>query len=71
MRPVWTWRLDEGSCTGCGICRDVCPEEAIRQTRDMGLPEPVPGACTGCGSCVTQCPFDAILILPVSRQDAS
>jgi len=60
----WLWELLPDNCTGCGICRDVCPENAIRMTRDMGLPEPVPDACTGCGRCLSECPFDAISITP-------
>jgi ferredoxin len=56
----WLWQLQENSCTGCGICYDVCPEGAIKMTRDMALPEAIPNACTGCMVCVEACPFDAI-----------
>ena len=59
---VWQWRLRAGECTGCGICADVCPEAAIRMTRDMAYPEPVPSKCVGCMMCPQQCPFDAIAV---------
>ncbi len=56
----WNWKLLENSCTGCGICFDVCDQEAIFMPIEQTLPEPVPDACTGCMSCVDECPFDAI-----------
>ncbi len=60
MEFVWT--LLQQDCTGCGICADVCPEGAIRMTREMSYPEPIPGRCTGCLICVKECPFEAIEI---------
>ncbi len=59
------WKLRERDCTGCGICADVCPEGAIRMTREMAYPEPLPGRCTGCLICVHECPFEAIEVLEV------
>ncbi len=56
----WEWRLIVQNCTGCGICFDVCPEEAIKMTRDMAYPEPVPEKCNGCLICFKECPFDAV-----------
>ena len=56
----WEWLLTRAECTGCGVCADVCPHEAIRMTREMAYPEAVPLACVGCMDCVEQCPFDAI-----------
>ena len=56
------WNLIIENCTGCGICRDVCPEHAIKMSRQMPYPEPIKGKCTGCLDCVTQCPFDAISV---------
>jgi adenylylsulfate reductase subunit B len=56
----WHWRLIEEGCVGCGICRDVCPSQAIDMTREMAYPVPVPDACTGCMTCVEECPVDAI-----------
>jgi len=57
---AWDWKLIVGNCTGCGICADVCPHDALAMTRAMAYPQPVPAACTGCRECVVQCPFDAI-----------
>lgn len=59
----WNWSLLRYNCTGCGICSDVCPEDAISQNRGMSYPEPVLGKCTGCMICLRQCPFDAIKVV--------
>ena len=57
---AWKWELIIQNCTGCGMCSDVCPDKAIRMTRTMAYPEPVPGKCVGCLTCIDECPFDAI-----------
>lgn len=53
--------LDEKSCTGCGICMEVCKEKAI--TLQDYLPVIDPLKCTGCGICATECPCQAISLL--------
>lgn len=57
---AWEWKLIIQNCPGCGICVDVCPEDAIKMTREMAYPEPVPGKCDGCLTCLEECPFDAL-----------
>lgn len=54
----WFAKVDEASCSGCGICRsERCPVEAISiddaATVDTSI-------CIGCGLCVSECPEDAI-----------
>ena len=56
----WHWQLITENCTGCGICFDVCPEEAIDMPRESAYPRTVEGKCVGCLECVQECPFDAI-----------
>ncbi len=67
VRHPWLWSLVRDQCTGCGICADVCPENAVLMTPTMPLPEPLPGRCTGCRTCVMECPFDAIVVETSSR----
>jgi ferredoxin len=58
----WEWILVQVECTGCGICADVCPYDAILMTRAMAYPESRAGQCVGCLLCVEQCPFHAIKV---------
>ena len=43
--------------TGCRVCADVCPHEAIVVRRRVEI-DPVD--CTGCGICVSACPSQAL-----------
>jgi ferredoxin len=62
----WEWKLIERECTGCGICADVCPYDAIHMPRALAYPEARPGRCVGCLLCVEQCPFHAIEVAALS-----
>ena len=53
--------VDPSRCTGCGICQDVCPQDAVRVTRVAAIDVT---RCTGCGTCVMYCPQGAIRLLP-------
>lgn len=49
--------VDESKCTGCGICSEVCPVEAITVDQVAKIDA---ATCIDCGSCVDECPNDAI-----------
>ena len=62
-------RLDKELCTGCGICAQICPKEAIEEHP----PSVVNGrlkkkptididakSCIFCGECVVLCPYKAL-----------
>ena len=48
-------------CNSCGLCREVCPESAIRPTllEPRHLYEIIPEKCTGCGECLDQLEIEA------------
>ncbi|MFW6113470.1 MAG: 4Fe-4S binding protein [Actinomycetota bacterium] len=55
MRMPW---IDKEGCTGCGICVEECPVDAIYMeddTADIDM-----GKCIRCGTCHDICPEDAV-----------
>ena len=54
-------RIDYAICNSCGLCREVCPELAIRPMllEPRHLYEVQPEKCTGCGDCLDYCPAPA------------
>jgi len=64
--------LNAETCTGCGICVEACPEEAIvlglvgaarRGAIDYAAPIDVDEVkCSYCGVCVCMCPFNALTL---------
>ncbi len=51
--------IDSESCTGCGICVEWCPTDAII-LNEQELAQRDEKACFGCGVCSRFCPEDAI-----------
>lgn len=51
-------KIDSEKCTGCGVCVDVCPLEAISLNNRIAVIDE--DTCTECGLCVNECPNDAI-----------
>ena len=51
--------IDQEACTGCGICLDWCPTDAITLNAE-DLAQRDESACLGCGVCSRFCPEEAI-----------
>ncbi len=51
--------IDQDACSGCGVCVERCPTDAI-ELNDDGTAERDENACFGCGICARFCPEEAI-----------
>jgi heterodisulfide reductase subunit A len=53
-------RIDEDRCSGCRICNNLCPYNAIDFIAEAGVSRVNPALCKGCGTCVAACPSQVI-----------
>ena len=51
-------QIDSQKCTGCGVCIQVCPLDAISLNDGIAVIDE--DTCTECGLCVNECPNDAM-----------
>jgi heterodisulfide reductase subunit A len=52
--------IDEARCSGCRICNNLCPFNAILFHAERAVSEVNAALCQGCGTCVAACPAGAI-----------
>lgn len=58
-QALLSYQVIEDKCKGCGLCKKVCPVDAI--SGDMRKPHHIDkDKCIKCGACVAKCPFKAI-----------
>lgn len=59
LKNVVTLQLNQGKCTGCGICTSVCPHEVFGINNGKAFLKEK-DKCMECGACAVNCPFEAI-----------
>ncbi len=56
-----TLRVDEDLCTGCGVCIEVCPRQALELAAKKAVIVDL-DRCIECGACQLNCRYDAISV---------
>ena len=52
--------IEAAVCSGCRICNDLCPFNAITYDEELTVSDINIALCQGCGTCVAACPAGAI-----------
>jgi len=52
--------INEEICSGCRICNEMCPYNAITYNEEKKVSEVNQSLCKACGTCVAACPSGAI-----------
>ena len=52
--------IKEEACSGCRICNNLCPYNAIEYDAEKEVSRVISSMCKGCGTCVAACPAGVI-----------
>lgn len=54
--------IDDGKCTGCGTCVEICPVEVLEIQNEKSVTVNVE-ECLVCRACEAQCPEGAMQVV--------
>jgi nitroreductase/NAD-dependent dihydropyrimidine dehydrogenase PreA subunit len=61
-----TIEIDRDLCSGCGLCEEVCPTDAVSLTE--GKATASGEQCISCGHCAAVCPQEAICVAATDKE---
>jgi len=69
-KDLCTFYIDEEKCKACGLCKKVCPQNAVSGEKKM--PHHIDQSrCIQCRSCYEACKFGSVKIGPRSMREAA
>ncbi len=63
------YRIDHDECFLCGLCKEACAFDAVKETRDSYFIDQ--DYCTKCKACFNACPIGAVKISKQTRRSAT
>ena len=56
------WSIDQGTCSGCGLCAEVCPNRILEvdEAKHVFFKQEILWTCFRCGHCMAICPTASI-----------
>ncbi len=63
--------INEEACSGCRICNNLCPYNAIEYNAEEETSHVISSMCKGCGTCVAACPAGVITGAHFNNQQVS
>jgi NAD-dependent dihydropyrimidine dehydrogenase PreA subunit len=61
LTNVVTLKLNQEACTGCGMCKVVCPHAVFELENGKARIDKL-NQCMECGACAVNCKFGAIAV---------
>ncbi len=61
LKNVVTLQMDQGKCSGCGMCLEVCPQQVFTYAENVSWITDR-DACMECSACARNCPRQAIKV---------
>ncbi len=61
LKDIVTLELNTGICTGCGMCKTVCPH-GVFTIKDGKAGIVNRDNCMECGACMMNCPVNALTV---------
>ena len=62
MPPI----IDEDSCSACGVCVEICPQDVFWGSPKKQIPQiTFPEECWHCNACVLDCPKEGAIRLRI------
>jgi polyferredoxin len=56
----YKFQINKDTCIKCGVCKAVCPAEAVEMKNKKEFPQIIKSSCIQCSKCADKCPKQCI-----------